>query len=392
MSFLINRNPSGRIICLHALLKYLHNRFGSNPFTLTGLKYDQDAKENIHQTCPSLVKHPSIPFKVCPFLENPLSAAKCYLTQSVQEDKQKSKSVSDAFNALEGLGFVERLNKNGKITKEGIEFISEPYESPNTLIRLRNALVGYGPFIGLLYEISNNSGKIKRSSVKLGYPVTNEKVIEGGKSITLSTGSQQDTITRTRSVLFIWAATAGFLLPEGINEPTNKKLWHVSMLDYIKSKKWTKNSFIIKLPKDMFKNKILVRQPLYYNAMTKSTKALRERNQESERSLTLKYEPIINNRRFAIVYVLAKKSNSNENLDFNKFVSELKKYPNLFVVSAEDFSDVMEKELEIAIICGMPYKRQKDILSPITKIDLEVLKVGAPDSLINTLDDIIKRI
>jgi len=392
MSYLINRNPSGRIICLHALLQYLHKRFGTNPFTLTGLKYDEDAKENIHQFCPNLVKYPSIPFKVCPFLENPLSTAKCYLTQSVQEDKQKSKSVSDAFNALEGLGFVERSNKKGKITKAGIEFISESYESPNTLTRLRKALLGYGPFIGLLHEISMNNDKISRSSVKLGYPVTNEKVVDAGRAITLSTGSQPDTITRTRSVLFIWASTAGFLLLEGIDEPTDSKTWHVSILDYIKSKKWTKNIFINKLPENLFDNKILVKQPLYYNAMTKSTKALRERKQESERSLTLRYEHIINNRRFAIVYALAKKSNQNANLDLSKFFLELKKFPDLFVVNENEFEEVMEKELEIANICGIPFKRNETILNPITKIDIGILKIGAPDSLITTLDEIIGKL
>tara|TARA_Y100000310_G_C20688483_1_gene820670 strand:- start:2579 stop:3754 length:1176 start_codon:yes stop_codon:yes gene_type:complete len=391
MSYLINRNPSGRIICLHTLLRYLYKRYGTNPFTLTGLKYDENAKENIHQVCPILTKHPSIPFKVCPFLENPLSAAKCYLTQSVQEDKQKSKSVSDAFNALEGMGFVKRLNKNGKITKEGIEFLSEPYESPNTLRRLRKALVGYGPFVGLLYELSSNQ-KTGRSTVKLGYPVTNEKIVEKGRSVTLSTGSQQDTITRTRSVLFLWATTAGFVLPEGFPQPSDVNKWHVSMLNYVKSKKWTKNVFINKLPKDLFQKKLYVDQPLFYNAMTKSTKALRERNQEAERSITLKYEPIINNRRFAIVYSLAKKSDKDENLNFKKLIVELEKYPHLFVVNKNEFEEVMEKELGIANICGIPFIREKGILKPLTKINLDVLKTGALGSLISTLDNIISKI
>lgn len=391
MSYLINRNPSGRIICLHSLLRYLHKRFGTNPFTLTGLKYDENAKENIHHVCPILTKHPSIPFKVCPFLENPLSAAKCYLTQSVQEDKQKSKSVSDAFNALEGMGFVKRLNKNGKITKEGIEFLSEPYESPNTLLRLRKALLGYGPFVGLLYELLSNI-KIARSTIKLGYPVTNERITENGRAVTLSTGSQQDTITRTRSVLFLWATTAGFVLPEGIPQPFDISKWHVSMLDYVKSKKWTKNIFISKLPKDLFQKKLYVNQPLFYNAMTKSTKALRERNQEAERSITLKYEPVINNRRFAIVYSLAKESDNDTNLNLKKLIKELEKYPSLFVVDKNEFEEVMEKELGIANICGIPFIREKDILKPLTKINIEILKTGAPDSLITKLNEIISKI
>ena len=63
MSFLINRNPSGRIICLHALLGYLYIKYGKNPFTLNGLKFDSKSKYNIHQTCTLLTKLPSILLK-----------------------------------------------------------------------------------------------------------------------------------------------------------------------------------------------------------------------------------------------------------------------------------------------------------------------------------------
>ena len=393
MSYLINRNPSGRIICLHALLKYVYNKFKKEPFTLNDLKFDVQSKYNIHQTCPLLKKLPSISFKICPYLENPLSDAKCYLTQSIQEDKQKSKSVSDVFNALEGMGFVERKDKGGIITKDGIDFISQPYDHPDTLIKIRNGLLRYGPFIGLLNEISKSTGSyINRSSIKLGYPVTDEKIIYQGSSITLSTGSQQDTITRTRSVLFIWAITAGFVLPEGLGLPKDKNKWHVETLDYIKLQKWTKSRFKSYLPKDFFKSKITVENPLSYDAMTKSTKALRERNQEEERNITLKYEPIINNRRFAIVYGLAKKSEVNQILNFDKFLIELKRYPDLFVVNKDNFEEIMDKELEIANVSGIPYEREKDKLVPLTELNITHLKVGAPQSIIKALDKIISKI
>ena len=108
MAYLINRNPSGRLICLHAFSSYLANRFSTGKFRLNDLKYDATCSYSIHQTCKILVKLPAVNFPVCPYLDNPLSQAKCYLTQSIQEDKQKSKSVSDAFNALEGLGLIKR--------------------------------------------------------------------------------------------------------------------------------------------------------------------------------------------------------------------------------------------------------------------------------------------
>lgn len=61
MAYLINRNPCGRIICLHALLKYLYNKFKEESFTLTDMKFDKDSKFNIHGTCKLLTKLPSIP-------------------------------------------------------------------------------------------------------------------------------------------------------------------------------------------------------------------------------------------------------------------------------------------------------------------------------------------
>ena len=392
MSYLINRNPSGRIICLHSLLTYLYSKFKTEPFTLSDLKYDSQSKFNIHQNCPLLVKLPSISFKVCPYLENPLSNAKCYLTQSIQEDKQKSKSVSDAFNALEGMGFVKRVDKGGVITKSGIAFISEKFSSPNTLKRLQEGLLSYGPFVGLIHELSEKSKIVNRSEIKLGYPVTNEKVDVKGNKITLSTGSQQDTITRTRSVLFIWASTAGFLLPDGIKQPSNDELWHVSMMPYIESKKWTISKFHITIPKDLFSKKLFVRNPLSYNAMTKSTKALRERNQEEERTITLKYEPIITNRRFALIYGLAKKSEGNQRLNIRDYLAELKKYSDLFVVNSSDFERVMEIELDICGVCGIPYNRDKFELTPLTLLDIKELSVGAPGSLIKILDQIITKV
>lgn len=392
MSFLINRNPSGRIICLHALLRYLYQRFREKPFTLNDMKFDDKSRHSILQTCTLLVKLPSISNPVCPYLENPLSAAKCYLTQSIQEDTQKSKSVSDAFNTLEGLGFINRTDKGGVITKEGIAFILNDYTSSSTLNELKKGLLKYGPFVGLLYEISRSKyPTTKRSNVSLGYPVTDEKVMNGGQVVILSSGSQQDTITRTRSVMFIWAITGGFLLPEGTTKLKDKKKCHVEMLPYIKKKKWTINNFKV-IQNDIFKNKILVERPLSYNAMTKSTKALRERNQEDVRSLTLKFEPIIKNRRFAIIYSLAKKSEKNGNLNYRKLIQELIKYPELFVVDKKAFDKVMDRELKIANVAGIPFERKGDLLIPMTNLNIIHLKLGAPNPLIKTLDQILEKI
>jgi len=313
------------------------------------------------------------------------------MTQSVQSDSQKSKSASDSFNALEGLGFVKRGGDLRFLTKEGIEFASDPYQSINTLKRIKESLLNYGPFIGLLYEISGKNN-INRSEVELGYPVTNERIEIDGKFVTLSTGSQQDTITRTRSVLFIWATTGGFVLPSGINKPHHESIWHLQTLDYIKSKRWSKHSFDVLFPDSLFDTKRVVKQPLFYDAMTKSTKALRERNQDVQRSLTLKFETVIKNRRFAIVYALSKMSELNKSLELTKFIKELKEYPDLFVVDTSNFDIIIEKELEIAKICGIPFERKKTELFPQTILDIDELKKGSPSSLVDVLEIISNKL
>ncbi len=388
MAYLINRNPCGRIICLHALTKYLHNKFGDNSFALNDFKYDENSTHNIHQTCELLIKHPSILKPVCPFLENPLSLAKCYLTQSIQEDKQKSKSVSDAFNALEGLGFVERVDSTGILTENGKKFSSTSFFDEDMLPILKAGLLSYGPFVGLINEFTRSSSLVSKSDIRLGYPNTIDKVFHQKQLIRLSTGSQEDTITRTRSTLFIWAISGGFALPYKMPVPTNKKLWHTEVLPYIKSKKWSARKFKSFVDKDFFNNKIFVDNPLTYESMTKSTKALRERNQELERSITLKFEPIVKNRRFALIYLLAKASTDNKNLDISKTIFLLKKYPDLFVVNSKDFDTVMISELEIATVTGIPYSFKKNVLSPLTKINIKKASQGAPPKLLSTLNKI----
>lgn len=392
MVYLINRNPSGRIICLHALLKYLYNKFSEEPFTLTDMKYDSDSEYNIHQTCTLLVKYPSVPFPVCPYLQNPLSKAKCYLTQSVQKDTQKSKSVSDAFNSLEGLGFVMRTEKGGKITEEGKKFATIEYRDDKCFEIIREGLLNYGPFIGLLDEFSESSGEIDRSDIKLGYPVTQETVRHNGNLVRLSTGSRQDTITRTRSVLFIWSITGGFSVPVDFSENEDSDNWHVRMLPYIKSKRWTKHKFKVLIRNNFFEKELRVDNPLHYDAMTKTTRALRERNQEAVRNLSLQYEEILKNRRFAIVYLLAKCAENNRKLDFEEAIQELKKYQELFVINNNEFRQIMYVELGIAPVSGIPFRSENGMLTPLTKLNFEKLCKGTPEKLIEVLDEIYERV
>lgn len=394
MAYLINRNPSGRLICLHALSGYLANRFSTKKFKLNDLKYDAESAYNIHQTCKLLIKLPAVNYSVCPYLDNPLSQAKCYLTQSLQEDKQKSKSASDAFNALEGLGLINRDGKLGYLTSNGLEFVKNDYFHPDTLKLIQKAVMSYGPFWALLFLCNQNkdqNGIISREQVRIGYPETLETLVKNGRNISLSTGSQDDTVTRTRSLLFTWGVTAGFLLPTNFQKPKEPLNWHVALLPFITRDKWTAHSYKVFIGNSLFDGKPYVSRPLGYNAMTKSTKALRERYQEDQRGATLEFEGIIKNRRFGISYLLALASEQGCGLVFDDLVKEMVLYEGLFVIDKQTFLEVMRSELAIAFATGIPFYENKRVLFPLTRVNIGELMLGAPKEVINTVQEISKK-
>lgn len=391
MAALINRNPNGRMICLHALTKTLNSKFGqSDEFSINDLKYDENSHMNITDFCEILVKPSSVKQKVCPYLDNPLSKAKCYLTQSIQHDTQKSKSASDAMNALDGLGFVRRGKEKAKLTKTGITFANTDFKSPNWLTLAKEAVLGYGPFIGLLFEIKQKSMKrvieISKSQISLAYPQTREKISYEGKLIELSTGSQDDTITRTRAVLFSWAVSTGFAIPKNMQKPSDENVWHIHTRDYVEQEKWHSSAYTFFIPNNLFNGKHFVNRPLNYTWMTKSTKALRERGQDLIRKASLEYESTIKNRRFAIVYSLAYAAHMDKRISFIKLLSFLKNEKTLFVINPSDFENVMINESKIAAVCGIPFFAETNILKPLTKINMDILKEGAPVELIQKLE------
>lgn len=241
MARLINRNPSGRLICLHALVQTLNKKFcGTKSFTINDLKYDATNSINITDYCTILIKPTSSGKEVCPYLDNPISNAKCYLTQSIQHDTQKSKSASDALNALDGLGFVKRNGNNSVLTNTGIKFAESEFTTQKWLQIARNAVLSYGPFVGLLYKINkisdNNPKLIDKSKIRLGYPKTNELIVYRGKSVRLSTGSEEDTITRSMAVMFSWAVTTGFAYPLKIERPGKDEQWHIDVQEFVNKK------------------------------------------------------------------------------------------------------------------------------------------------------------
>lgn len=284
--------------------------------------------------------------------------------------------------------FVTRTEKGGRITADGENFISHAYEDKETLPIIRKALLSYGPFIGLISNLVFSKDTINRAEIKFGYPTTNETVTHNGRLIRLSTGSEEDTMTRTRSTLCIWAITGGFIFPEGFPAIKNKEKCHVELLPYIKSTKWNVNKFKVLVKQDFFAKKLYINNPLTYNSMTKSTKALRERHQDDVRNLTLKFEGIVKNRRFAIVYLLAKSAQENKKLNINKIATALKKYPDLFIVNPKNWENVLSTEFAIAPLSGIPFNFKNDYAEPLTLLNMDELTKDAPTTLTNILNQI----
>ncbi len=394
MTAIINRTPTGRIISLHSELVYLSKLFGNSAFTLNDMKYDANKKINPLMFFPLAIRHETLGI-YDPYLRNPLSPAKFHLTQSIQYDSQKSKSVSECFNAMEGLGWLEKTTKGVKITPSGFEMASISYEDRNFLPLLRKSLLGYGVFIGFLYKCithKNSEDMVIKSKIKIGYPDTHEYIDADGYRIPLSTGSTKDTIVRTRASLFAWAITSGFALPENVNYPKDKELWHVEILQEIRKKNWNWHNIKVFINESIFDGTHNVTRPISYNWMTKSTKALRERGQAEIRINSMEIENIVNNRRFGIVYLLGLASENDKTINFEDIYNSMISHKDLFVINENGFKDALEIDMDIATISGIPFMRDGGDIKPLTKIDMTYLRKEAPYELVEKLDQIFKEI
>lgn len=395
MPSIINRKQTGRLISLHAELKYLKARFNSHLFELKGLKYDSEAEVNPLQFFELAKTHPTLKITYDPYLENPLSAAKFHLTQSIQHDTQKSKSASECLNALEALGWVVREGNLSKLTEAGNKIADLSYSDSRFFKFARESVLGYGVFIGFLFKCMkkmNQDSIVIRDDIIIGYPNNHESITQNSVVIPLSTGSQSDTVIRTRSALFAWAITTGFSLPKDYKQPDDLKSWHTETLDEIAKKIWTWYKFKMFIPSDLFNGTFEIKRPLSYKQMTKSTKALRERGQSSIRLATMKAEEKIKNRRFAIVYALANASEKGKLLNYDDLLDALLRYPNLFIVDESGFKNIMNLEKDIAITAGIPFEDNNNQLKPLTLVKTSVLALDAPKELINVLDQILTEI
>jgi hypothetical protein len=387
MAFLINRTAAARIECLHALAQLIVAKFGSysKPFNLKDVKFDRDG-ENIHSFC-TLLREDDIAGHYCRFKENPLDDAGCSITNGVLSDSTKSKEVSNTINAMHALGFVERDGRKIRITSFGYKFSVTKYDSEEMYHIIKKAVQNYGPIVGVLSWLQrhyNIGDKFNTNDIKVGYPEPEEYVEYNGERVLLSTGSTQDTNTRTRSCILAWLTSAGFVKPANVR-PSDSPYPQIAYRDYINKEHRMEQVYeIIDFP-----SVETTEHPLNYDNLTKMNFCLRENGMMSVRDATRYYEEIIKNRRFAILYLLNMAYENNTTIAIDDMIKIMRTYPNLFVVSDYDLEYTINTEIEIAFMAGIPYVLRiiggKSRLQPIKRLNIKELIVGAPEILVNTL-------
>lgn len=388
MAFLINRTAAARIECLHALAQLIVAKFGSygRPFNLKDIKFDRNS-ENIHSFC-SLLKEDDIAGHYCRFKDNPLDDAGCSITNGILSDSTKSKEVSNTINAMHALGFVERVGRKIQITSFGYKFSKAKYDSEEMYHIIKIAVQNYGPVVGVLSWLERNykiGDVFNTSDIRVGYPEPEEYVIYNGERVLLSAGSTQDTNTRTKSCIVAWLTTAGFIKPVNV-KPSDSPYPQIAFRDYINKEHRMEQCYeIIEFP-----SVEMTEHPLNYDNLTKMNFCLRENGMTSVREATRYYEEIIKNRRFAILYLLNLAYENETTIAVEKIIEIMRTYPNLFVVSDNDLEETINAEIEIAFMAGIPYVLRiingKSRLQPIKGLNINELQVGAPQVLINTLN------
>ncbi|MDC1357726.1 hypothetical protein N8310_09085, partial [Pseudomonadota bacterium] len=277
MAYLINRNPPARAQCLHAMCQFVSKKLNKNNFSMNEIKFNSD-EINIHEFCTLLKKDEDLGIKYCPYKSNPLSKSGCGLTNGVSEDTTKSKEVSNTVNAMHSIGLFERRNKQTRITELGITFSKTKIYSQEYFSTFREGVLKSGLMIGLLGQLYlMKSKKFQTNNLNIGYPNNSQEVIEhDNERVLISSGSEKDSNTRTKSCLLSWGIISNFFLPEKL---VNRSINDIN--EYIiSSNRNEKNFEISNFPYFIFKKIFFSEKPLDYKNLTKNTGALRENNQE----------------------------------------------------------------------------------------------------------------
>lgn len=380
MAFLINRIPASRIDCLHSLMRMLYEIYSTDKcFSLREVKYQEEGR-NIKAYCNQLKKFGD--YKYCPFLDNPLDPKGCNLTNGVVPgaDTTKSKEVSNTVNALHALGFLHRDGKYIYVTDFGAKFAETEYDKKEMSIIIREAVLNYGPSIGIISQIQKLiiDNRFSAREIVVGYPNTNEYLITPKGPVQISTGSQEDSNVRTRSCILTWLTTAGFIKPIEWEKLKDGEFAHIKYRDKINSGNRNFQEYELVQNFEFEKKRYHTLCPLDFSHMTKDNRALRENGIADIRISTINVEEKIKARRFAICYILNKIFEEKRDLKYESLEKYIEKNRAFFCFSDSPIRDIVKSELFIANQAGIPFKLEKkgdDIyILPLCGVNLEELK------------------
>ena len=98
---------------------------------------------------------------------------------------------------------------------------------------------------------------------------------------------------------------------------------------------------------------------------------------------------MIQNRRFAILFLLNNAFKKSQAVSIDAIVDFLKGNPDLYVLNLVELKKIVLIEIEIANSAGIIVEKLGQVLRPMNEIDLNELSQGAPAAL---LEDIKARL
>ncbi len=382
MALLLNRKYGSRLECLYYILQATFKNYHKNSFTMSDMKFDKD-KNNITETCQLLCT--KLNRKYCPYLENALNQSFCYATQSVYSDSTKNKAISDVARSLEALGFIKPVEKSlFTITDLGIQWLKAPFNTEEWLIISRQAVLSYSLVLGFLTLSQESGNTFDSSRIYLGYPNTSDP-------LNLSTGSTRDSNTRTVSKIISWCISTGLIEPTN-NPNTDQVLPQLYYRELVNAPRLSQRSYkLTQYSLEYITSNPRVDNPLSYKHLNKNVGSIRENGSKTIRDLTIKYNDIILNRRFMLLYALNKASQLKKDLSLEKLITAMEKYYDNFFLPESDIFNIMQSEADIAAIAGIPFKFNEESLSliPQSTINEEILISDAPDEILNIANIIV---
>lgn len=395
MAIFLNRKYGSRLECLYYILKSCYAKYGTTKqFGLSNFKFDFEDDHNVHQYCQLTTD--LLGMRCCPFLVNPLDSSKCYATQSLESDSTKSKAVSDIGGSLEALGFIARVSPRAYcVTKEGEAWVKADFYSAEWENIAREGVLSYGLVIGFLSILRDLPEVFVSSPLYLGYPQTEESVCyvdEHNVShvVDISTGSETDSVTRTKSRIIGWCVSVGLIEPLGVETIQDEPLAHLKYRDFLNQKELTTRRFRkTELFYDVFKTKRYVANPLAFTRLHKLVRAMRENGGEILRKATMQCNDKILNRRFVFTYALNRCSICGIGLNFEKLVDCMMRYGDYFFTTNNNEYSIMATESQIADFAGIPFEEHEGLLFPLTTISENVLCEDAPDDIVNLANKIV---